>query len=277
MTFYRLVLDRSGHPGRLTALPISPETEIITGLALSRDGSKLAVAVQPVNSRSSATIQVFSLASGAGREWTWPGTGTIGQIPVFVISGEMSWGADNRTLLFEHTARYGTKVITQLRLLDTAAPAGSLRAASTRVPIPSAEFGGNGGGKANHPPFQIDGTPLMTADGANFVASTDQHVAPPKILVFTLTEFSVRTGKPVQVLYRFRTDTDAYDAAVYWVNTSGSAMITARTLPVRHSTDRTAYGRTVFGVQTGTTFTPLPASVQRLLTRRGLDLRVPVW
>jgi hypothetical protein len=46
VTLYRLVLGRSGHPGRLAPLPIPTETGI-TGLALSRDGSKLAVSFLP--------------------------------------------------------------------------------------------------------------------------------------------------------------------------------------------------------------------------------------
>jgi hypothetical protein len=270
LRFYRLVLDRSGHPGRLTALPVPPETAIITGLALSHDASKLAVALLPAHGRFGPKIQVFSLATGAGREWVWPGTGSIGQITLGVSSGQMSWGANNRTLLFEETTSFPWTP--QLRLLDTAAPGGSLRAASTRVPISSAELGAHGS-NAKNPPFRISGTPLMTADGTKLVATTFYQAAPPKKLGFTITEFSVRTGKPVGVLYRLRADSDGNSPAVYWVNTSGTAMIAVRTLPGHNS----RVGGTVFGVQTRTTFTPLPPGTQRLFASHGILSRLPVW
>jgi hypothetical protein len=82
---------------------------------------------------------------------------------------------------------------------------------------------------------------------------------------FTITEFSVRTGKPVQVLYQRRTGTEAASTAVYRVNTHGTAMITVR--------------GPVFGVQTPTTFTPLPPSTQRLFTGSmpGSLSRLPAW
>jgi hypothetical protein len=60
---------------------------------------------------------------------------------------------------------------------------------------------------------------------------------------------------------------------LYWVNTSGTAMIAVRTLPGQHS----RAGGTVFGVQTRTTFTPLPPSTQRLFVRDGSLSRLPAW
>jgi hypothetical protein len=270
--FYRLALGRSGHPGRLVPLPIPPETVTITGLALSPDGSKLAVALLPVRRQKEPRIQVFSLATGAGREWVWPGTGWIGRITVGLDgNGALSWEANNRTLLFEQTTRTGTAWIPQLRLLDTAAPAGSLLASSTRVPIPSAVLGPSSK-NARNAPFHIPVIPLITGDGTKLVAPTFHPASPPKILGFTITEFSVRTGKPVQVLYQRRADSDADSPAVYWVNTSGTAMIAARTLPGQDS----HVGRTVFGVQTPTTFTPFPPNTQRLFTHHGL-FRLPAW
>ena len=269
--FYRLVLDRSGHPGRLAALPIPPETATITGLAVSPDGSKLAVALLPAHGRIGPTVQVFSLATGAGREWVWPGTGWIGQINNGLSgSGEMSWKANNRTLLFEETTSFPWTP--QLRLLDTASPGGSLLAASMRVPIPSAQLAPPAK-NARKVPFRIPGMPLMTGDGSKLVAPTFHQAAPPKMLGFTITEFSVRTGKPVQVLHRQRADSDADSPAVHWVNNSGTAMIAVRTLPGQNS----PVGESVYGVQTPTTFTPLPPGTQRLLIRHGIFFRLPSW
>jgi hypothetical protein len=82
---------------------------------------------------------------------------------------------------------------------------------------------------------------------------------------FTITDFSVRTGKPIQVLYKRRTGTEAASTAVYWVDAHGAAMIAIR--------------GPVFGVQTPTTFTPLPPSTQRLFTGPipGSLSRLPAW
>jgi hypothetical protein len=259
--FYRLALDRSGHPGRLVPLPIPRETVTMTDLALSPDGSKLAVSLLPAHGQTGARIQVFSLATGAGREWVWPGQGMIGEISLEVGgTGSNSWEADNRTLLFEVTARNGTgNPPGQLRLLDTAAPAGSLLASSTRIPVPANEVGW----QHNNAGHRIIGIPLITGDGTKLVAPFFHASAPPKVFGFTITEFSVRTGKPVQVLYQRRTDTEAASTGVWWVNNSGTAMIVGR--------------GSVFGVQTPTRFTPLPRRTQRLFARHGLLSRLPVW
>ncbi|HEV8275934.1 MAG TPA: hypothetical protein VGQ26_09590 [Streptosporangiaceae bacterium] len=255
--FYRLVLDRSGHPGRLASLPIPPETAALPGLALSPDGSKLAVSLPPVHGQVGSKIQVFSLATGARREWVWPGHGTISVGAGG--GGSNSWEADNRTLLFQVTTRTRTGWAGQLRLLDTAAPAGSLLASSTRIPIPSNEVGW----QHNNATHRIIGIPLITGDGTKLVAPFFHASAPPKVFGFTITEFSVRTGKPVRVLYQRRTRSEAAATGVWWVNTSGTAMIVNR--------------GSVFGVQTPTTFTPLPSRAQRLFVRHGMFFRLPAW
>jgi hypothetical protein len=215
--FYRLTLDRSGHPGRLAALPIPPETATVSGLAVSPDGSKLAVSLLPVHGQTGSKIQVFSLATGAGREWVWPGHGTVGEISGDTSGGgSHGWEADNRMLLFQVTTRTGNESPGQLRLLDTAAPAGSLLASSTRIPIPAADVGW----QHNNATHRIIGIPLITGDGTKLVAPFFHASAPPKVFGFTITEFSVQTGKPIRVLYQQRTGSEAGSTSVAWVNTS---------------------------------------------------------
>ncbi len=256
---YRLVLDRSGHPGHPARLPI-PTEKGITGLAMSPDGSKLAVSFLPVPGQTGSKIEVFSLATGAWREWVWPGRGTLGQIAMPVTSGELQWEANNRTLMFELTTRTPNGWPAQLYLLDTAAPGGSLLASSARIPVPGTYLGLQHNRKS-----YIVGMPLITGDGRKLVAPFYHQKAPPKVFGFSITEFSVRTGKLIRVLYQKRSGTEAASTAVYWVNTHGTAMITVR--------------GPVFGVQTPTTFTPLPPSTQRLFTGPipGSLSRLPAW
>jgi hypothetical protein len=185
----------------------------------------------------------------------------LGQIAMPVTSGGLQWEADNRTLMFELTVRAKDGWPGQLYLLNTTIPGGSLPAASTRIPVPSADLGW----QHTNVKHRIMGMPLITGDGTKLVAPFYHQEAPPKVFGFTITDFSVRTGKPVQVLYKRRTGTEAASTAVYWVNTDGTAMIAVR--------------GPVFGVQTPTTFTPLPPSTQRLFTGSipGSLSRLPAW
>jgi len=261
VSFYRLALGRSGHPGRLAPLPVPPEKVTITDMALSPDGSKLAVSLLPAGRAKEPRIQVFALATGARREWAWPGRGTIGQIAIGVGGGgSNSWEADNQTLMFEVTTTVaGTGPAGQLRLLDTAAPAGSLLAASTRIPVPGDEVGWQHDNAAH----RIIGIPFITGDGTRLVAPFFHASAPPRVFGFTITEFSVRTGKPVQVLYRRRSGSEAAATGVFWVNASGTAVIAVR--------------GGEYGVQTPSSFTPLPPGTRRLFARHGSLFRLPAW
>ena len=177
--FYRLVLDRSGRPGPLTALPAPPVTADINGFALSPDGSKLAVTVSPpVHLRQGrpppprgSRLRVFTLATGAERDWVLPGIGWIGDTKPAAQS--LSWAGDDRTLLVQERLGQGGP-IAELRLLDTARPGGSLPAASQRVPVPSADISGH----AEKPPLGLGGPLLMTGDGTKIVGTTGTLVSP---------------------------------------------------------------------------------------------------
>ena len=126
------------------------------------------------------------------------------------------------------------------------------------------------GWRHNNDPNHIDATPLITGDGTKFVDPFFHSKAKPKIFDFTITEFSTHTGKPVQVLYRLRTDTEDDATAVEWVNTSGTAMIAIRPRP----------GRPPPGSRTRRPdpdhLHPVPPNTQRLLLR-GTSQPVPAW
>ena len=78
---------------------------------------------------------------------------------------------------------------------------------------------------------RIPGIPLITGDGTRLVTSTFRNEPPPRVFDFMITELSVRTGKPVQVLYRVRTGYEADSPAVYWVNNTGTTIIAFRPRP----------------------------------------------
>lgn len=254
--FYRVVVGRSGQLGSLAPLPIPPQTGV-SGLAVSPDGSKLAVSF-PRAGKKAPRVAVFSLATGAGRAWLWPSPGTIGHVGVSFPASGLQWEADNRTLMFAVTTRSSDGWPVQLYLLNTAAPGDSLLASSTRIPLPSGELG------LQHNRTQyIVGTPSITGDGTKLIASFYREAPAPEEFVFSIRVFSVHTGKLIKVLYQRRTRTEAGSTAVYWVNTSGNAAIAVR--------------GPKFGVQTPTTFTPLPPATQRLFARGETLHRLPAW
>ena len=311
--FYRLVLNGSGRPGRLAPLPVPPQPEIVNGFAVSADGSKLALSILP-RTAGRSTIKVFTLATGAERDWVWRGSGFVGWDKP--DSKSLSWEADNRNLLFQqHTYTGSGSTLAGTAgawLLDTAAPAGSLRAASTLVPLPSRALSGTDQGG-----LQVTGVMLVTGDGARIVAPTAvtiiRHVtrqqtaqaptllhealrlsravlkdrkdgAPPAVIAraqqrfrqalaayeravgdpnasLAITEFSVRSGKPVLALGRQRFPAGAGAQGVEWVNTSGSTLIMDRLVA------GTSPGapHLVIGVLAGGVFTPLPGPAQPAL------------
>ena len=132
-TFYEFRLSSAGQPGPLTRLPLTvPDGQLLTGLAMSPDGSKLAITVEPDNDKKEpnlTTVSVYSLATGAVRTWT--GNGTIG------TSGDdarsLSWTADGRTLAFDWLSAASGPQGMGVRLLDVDAPGRSLLADSRQV------------------------------------------------------------------------------------------------------------------------------------------------
>ncbi len=161
---YRLVLHRSGRPGALRPLRLPPVSGNINGFALSPHGSRLAVSTTqaPGSAVRTSLIQVFTLATGAQRSWSWSGVGWVGQDKPSAQS--LVWAGDDRTLLFKQYRGVGG-ASAQIRLLDTAAPGGSLTAASTRVPFPGALISGR-----VEDPVQDYGNMLLTPDGHKIIS-----------------------------------------------------------------------------------------------------------
>ena len=169
LKFFRLVLRRSGNPA-LTALPLPPVIGNVTGFALSPDGSKLAMATSPPlrlqNGRPppphGSRLRLFTLATGAERDWALPGTGWIGMNKPNPQS--LSWAGDNRRLLVHVQLGIGGPKA-EVRVLDTGTPGGSLLAASNLVPFHESRNGG--------PLFQVM---FLSADGTKIITATTRYI-----------------------------------------------------------------------------------------------------
>ena len=91
--------DLPGRPGQPTELPGPPEGAPLTGMALSPDGTMLALSLEhgfPAGQRAPApygSIEVINLVTGASRTWTGPSA--PGYWP-----GAPTWGNGDRTLTF---------------------------------------------------------------------------------------------------------------------------------------------------------------------------------
>jgi hypothetical protein len=233
--FFALRLSPDGRTARLSALPIrvQPGSEWVDGIALSPDGSKLAVAVNwngENDTDINPAIAVYTVATGASKRWVWPSMGVIGNAKPW--GSPLSWTADGRTLAFQIFPQSG---LVEVQLLDTGAPGGMMR---SRLGVEWAHGDVTGGddpvinGGPRDPANSLRGfNTLITPDGTKIVCVTGGST------VTGVTEFDTSTGRAMSGGYRQGTD-------VLWTNASGSTLIVSN-------------ARTV-GVLTGGHFTPLP-------------------
>jgi hypothetical protein len=218
VAFFRLRFDPVTRTAHLTALRTVGQMTAtdLSGIALSPDGSRLALVVRP------AEIKVITLATGAAREWIWPGTTGLSAPPVASTwvgnakpaGAPLSWTADGRTLAFQLWTRSGG--ITEVRLLDTTGPGTNLRAARSSVAF-------IGLGKLKYGPY---GNTIITPDGSRIVTVANRPGAP----LAKVIEYSARTGKPVSSLGRGSAIQEMpWD--VLWANRDGSTVIVSAALP----------------------------------------------
>jgi hypothetical protein len=215
--FFLLRFDPGTSAAHLSALPIpaDPGRVWVDGIALSPDGTKLAVAADRQGTQGDPKIQVFDLAAGSAKEWVWPGNGWVGNSKP--AGQPLSWAADGRTLAFQLGPRQGTIAV---RLLDTATPGGSLQSSKLAVEWTQGGVTGPRGvviaGANDAPANSLAGyNTLITPDGTKIVCATTTPSVTGQI-----TEFSVRTGQIVRVM-----GAGLAPQEVLWTNNSGSTLI----------------------------------------------------
>jgi hypothetical protein len=231
-TYYLLHLAASGVPSSVTQLPITePSGALVTGVTLSPDGTKLAVAIQPNNVKSEPNltdVKIYSIATGAVLR-TWSGNGTIG------FSGEreaLTWSSDQRTLGFvwlgnSQNSEQGEWLL-NLSLNGTNLIGNSRQAMSMN----------------NNLPFGCGADLIITPDGSAVVCGASPNGSNPAPET-AFYEFSTATGKLIRTLAQVAGNANA---DVLWSNPSGSVLIGVA-------------GQDQVGMVTAGTFTPLPELV----------------
>lgn len=206
LRFFRLEVSADGRPGNLAQLPESTDGTPMTGMALSPDGTMLALSLEHSFPGAEfvpyGSIEVINLVTGATRTWT--GQGQRGY-----YAGRPTWGNDGRTITFTWwyytSLTTGASVITGVRELDTAAPGGNLLA--SRLTSFQAAIG------------DINSA-LITSGGRAIVASSCRDVAATGgnsgSAMARVLEFSAADGRLVRVLRtqvtRFPNGADEQDA-----------------------------------------------------------------
>ena len=256
--FYLLRLSASGAEESFTrlAIPALPTGSAVTGLALSPDGSKLAVEVDSERNYVPGLleIRVYTLATGAFRTWSTHGSTDPVDPGGFTGSGvdgseTISWAADARTLAFD----WSNQSYIGVRLLDTTASGDDL-IANSRLAVIEANFTSRGSPFQAPPSWSKDNVSqcvtdgILSLDGSAIVCGYTTNMG-GRDTTSGFIRYSTGTGKPTLVLGVYQIQGQAPgDISLYWVNSTGKILIGGIL----------TNGGIRVGVINGETFTPLP-------------------
>ena len=235
-TFYVLHLSAAGKPGPVTRLPISmPYGEVLSGMALSPDGTRLAIGMGNV-SKTNTNLTVLKLyAVPAGKVLrTWYANGTIGN------SGDdpeaLSWTSDQRTLGFDWLGN--TEGTEQGEWLLDLTKSGTNLIANSHHALSN----------MTSTPLACDEDQIITPDGSAIACGAANSSSSG------FEDFPTTKGKPAQILAEWSGNGST---EVLWSNASGSVMI------------GTGPGSDNVGMVTAGTFTPLPGPISEVWIDEG--------
>jgi hypothetical protein len=221
----------SKEAARLTRLSIpgQPGGTQVSGIALSPNGSELAVMYQRgvwvySGKEGPLTLSVYSVSTGqALRTWTQQTNGPAGYGWYWgrYSNSSITWLADGRTLAFVDGFNSGengpplaaTFSGVKIRTINLTRPGGDLLADSTVVFT-----------SENHWCMTLqltaDGTTVVCGSyGGNFAPAKKSSAYDPEII-----EYSVATGKS-RLVYRFEGTYNQGLASVLWLNADGSTLV----------------------------------------------------
>ena len=216
-TWYLLRIAPGSAQPQLIKLPIRLPG-FIASYALSPDGRELAVESQPNAPLGNlTTLGIYSVSSGKTlRAWT-----TSTKIAAGVTTSTLSWLSGGRQLVFS-AGQYttGSEYNLELRALDVTGAGNDLMAASRIL------FTINNPGPADCVSLHItpDGGTAVCATQYNLLTGGGSNAGCANGGV-EFTAYSVRTGRPVRVLYQYRGACHNGIATTLWTNASASSII----------------------------------------------------
>jgi len=226
-SFYLLRLSSAGRVSSLGRLRVTvPTTQWLRAFALSPDGRRLALAVQPRKGPARTDLEVVTLSTGSTRVWSAAGIFRSGAAD----SRGLSWTADGRELAFEWQANnVGEWPPVEERLLSLTSADGDLLAASRRVIATNRQF------KPSGSTFQVtdaENEPVVTPDGSAIVTNSVYFQVKTKESGkawngrYGFAEYSTRTGKLVRILGYWKIKPAGYVLTqVLWSSPSGRVLI----------------------------------------------------
>ncbi len=254
--FFLLRFSPAARSARLTALPVpgvpggdsQTARSGLAGIAVSPDGGKLAILLDRP-APEPPEIKVALIATGSEKTWSWQGAGWLDDFRA--TAQPLSWAADGQTLAFQQGQGF---YATGVRLLDTSAPGGDLRAASRLA----AQWHFDG---------DLAGNIVLTPDGTRIVAPVTAFARHPLRTDLRITEFSASTGKVLRVAGHWPYLSTAAGENVFWSSRSGHTLIVLGPVTSPFERKYLNNSRWAVGVLAGRQFTPLPKTAALLINQ----------